>query len=524
MEQGASRAGDAQSLEQELASLVEGTIRSPQTFDSVLATLEDRERMYRLTADTTNAPICARAIIKLYLTHKRASDAIQALSVLMKRRAQSTEATQACVDELVSYLHSRYQGESQRVARELIPLLEPLIKHIAGLIIVESVYISLSIWCMLCYRRVGETEKAVRIAEALNADTAGSLAYADRMDFATQQLEVALWAGEYVKCLILGARVREKTLREVYDGHHAKWLEAIHAADTDNDETLYFHVEQLRGIRRRYYSVMAEAHFRDRNWASYSRCAWEQAQTYLEEVRDVLARGDEVTPEEWSPQIFDLSTLISSAAVAAFLAPRDESSSAVLAGLAQSTLFAENASYVRRHLRPLCAAIHPLSKVLVHSFVTSSGAFDSDWDAVQAKYGPDSADPCSCTRYSRADGEEKGPILGCLRMFTEPGTDVDRAWKALARAYLMHYLRICVTMYSRIPLADLAKLIKCSEEELEEALVSLEDVYLKIDRPAGVVSFQEPETVQARAEKWQGRIRVAIRRVMECSYLVGGGV
>jgi len=576
MAQEPSHADDAPAVEQEVASLIEESVRDPQTFDSTLSTLRDKERLHRLTSDTTNAPICARAIIQLYLAHGRVSEAIQELSVLMKRRAQMSESVQGCVDELALYLHSHYNSETKEVAQELIPLLEPLISHIAGLIVVEGVYVSLSIWCMLCYRRVGQTAKAVHIAETLNADTAGSLAYADRMDFATQQLEVALWAGEHIKCLVLGPRIREKTLREVYEGHHTKWLEALQgvgpAAETDSaggstrdldhpdrpsqpvpdsrpgdeavedvgglgetkippvsgpqrlslarEEELYAPVERLRDIRRRYYAVMADAYFLDKEWASYSRCAWEQARTYLEEVQDVQARGDEVTPEDWEPQLFELATVMSSAAVAAFIALKGGSSSAVLQGLADSAVFAENPAYVKRHLRPLCAAIHPLSKVLVHSFRTHSEAFDSDWESVQATYGPHSADNASCLRYS--NGEDGTPVLGRLRMFTEPGTDVARIWGALTRAYLMYYLRTCTTMYSCVQLSELAKLIKCTEDELEEALVSMENVYMKIDRPGGVVSFQKPETARERTEKWGQRVHMAVRRLIECGYLING--
>jgi len=69
-------------------------------------------------------------------------------------------------------------------------------------------------------------------------------------------------------------------------------------------------------------------------------------------------------------------------------------------------------------------------------------------------------------------------------------------WNDLHKRIVQHNIRVIAGYYSRIRSARLAELLKLDESKTEVLLsemVSTKQLYAKMDRPAGVVSFHKPQ-------------------------------
>lgn len=74
---------------------------------------------------------------------------------------------------------------------------------------------------------------------------------------------------------------------------------------------------------------------------------------------------------------------------------------------------------------------------------------------------------------------------------------------------VQHNLRVVARYYQRIRSARLASLLGLSYDVLEKHLSEIAsggDLYLKIDRPAGIVSFHEPQSPEQVLTEWSSDV------------------
>lgn len=81
--------------------------------------------------------------------------------------------------------------------------------------------------------------------------------------------------------------------------------------------------------------------------------------------------------------------------------------------------------------------------------------------------------------------------------------------QVLRKRVTQHNLRVIAGYYRRIRASRLCELLGLSGEELEVHLAELSssgDAYVKIDRPAGIIGFQEPRQPAAVLSDWASDI------------------
>ncbi|KAG8467445.1 hypothetical protein KFE25_000761 [Diacronema lutheri] len=134
-------------------------------------------------------------------------------------------------------------------------------------------------------------------------------------------------------------------------------------------------------------------------------------------------------------------------------------------------------------------AEHPLYARLVELFTTDEIFTDADVsDALLAEIAPG------------------GPLGKALAQF---GGSAEHITQTMHLRVVQHNMRTLAKFYKRIKMARMATLLTVSEAEAERELsemVSSGAIWARIDRPAGVVSFQKPQQPNELLNDWSGNI------------------
>lgn len=134
-------------------------------------------------------------------------------------------------------------------------------------------------------------------------------------------------------------------------------------------------------------------------------------------------------------------------------------------------------------------AEHPMYAKLVELFTTDEIFTDADvQDGLQAEVGP------------------AGALGSALAQF---GGSAEHISQTMHLRIVQHNMRVLAKFYKRIKMVRVAALLKVPEAEAERELsemVSSGAVWARIDRPAGIVSFQKPQQPNELLDDWSGNI------------------
>jgi len=101
--------------------------------------------------------------------------------------------------------------------------------------------------------------------------------------------------------------------------------------------------------------------------------------------------------------------------------------------------------------------------------------------------------------------------------------DGPKRYKDLHKRVVQHNIRTIAAYYHRITTARLSELLKLSPDESEETLselVSSKQLFAKIDRPAGVVTFTRKETANSLLNAWSSDISELLTLVEKTTHLI----
>jgi len=118
--------------------------------------------------------------------------------------------------------------------------------------------------------------------------------------------------------------------------------------------------------------------------------------------------------------------------------------------------------------------------------------------------------------------EDQEPLNGQLKMV---GTEaLWEHWQTMGHTRTtQHNLRVAAKYYKRIHTARLGNLLGLSTDEVEEHLSTLVgggDLFAKIDRPAGIVSFQKPVTSEETLSDWASDVASLLTLVERTCHLI----
>lgn len=123
--------------------------------------------------------------------------------------------------------------------------------------------------------------------------------------------------------------------------------------------------------------------------------------------------------------------------------------------------------------------------------------------------------------------EQYGPHLTSTDVFSsQPDTADPKAhtrWEDLRKRVIEHNVRVVAKYYTRIRMQRLTQLLDLTEEETEKylsELVTAKTVYAKIDRPAGVVSFERKRDADDVLNEWSGNMKSLLGLLERIDHLI----
>ena len=121
----------------------------------------------------------------------------------------------------------------------------------------------------------------------------------------------------------------------------------------------------------------------------------------------------------------------------------------------------------------------------------------------------------------------KHPVFSNAEMFGK--NRVSEWMKRLRQRVLEHNVRVISGVYCRIRLVRLAEMIGLKPDEAERLvadMVSIDDdensepLYAKMDRPAGIVSFERPQSADTQMTEWASNINDVLELVEKTRHLI----
>lgn len=119
-----------------------------------------------------------------------------------------------------------------------------------------------------------------------------------------------------------------------------------------------------------------------------------------------------------------------------------------------------------------------------------------------------------------------GPHLCSTDVFAESPSGDAKAherWEDLRKRVIEHNVRVVAKYYTRIRMNRLTQLLDLTEEETEKylsELVTAKTVWAKIDRPAGVVSFEKKRDADDVLNEWSGNMKSLLGLLERIDHLI----
>lgn len=504
----------ARGAEEMVEACLSQVAKDPATFPEALEKLESHERITRLSGDTVALPIYAAGILKLHLATGRVAEAFALLQNIFRRRSQATTAMTACANVLNEKLAEYKDGEDDAA---LEPLLRVFVDTLRGVLILEALYLRSGLRLMQLYRRTDDSAGALQLAETLSIDTAGSIAYIERLEGVLTQVDVALAYGKIALAEQVSNRIREKALND-----------AVAAVGRKGDEAL---LRRFEAIRRRYYLALYQIALSDRRSALLARVGWEATKTYLveaERAQQDVCFGTRVPVCHTDEQLNDAARLLSTVVVACLL-DGFSSTQAIVGEIRERGLFCKDDSQAcPRAYRAIASLVHPFARAILSPEYKY-------WHDIEEAFTPFQPIARSVTAYNELpigpEGEESRTFLlemdgttthfGRIDLFTQEVDEegVARLWRRARDAYIEHHVCRAARFYKETTLQQLAALVHCETRDVEHALMTYEG-HVEIDRLTGHISLEKPIPRERRLRAWMEDTRAAITNIARVSQLI----
>lgn len=103
------------------------------------------------------------------------------------------------------------------------------------------------------------------------------------------------------------------------------------------------------------------------------------------------------------------------------------------------------------------------------------------------------------------------------------GKEGEKRWQDFHKRVVQHNIWVCAKYYKRITSARLSSLLLLDEEKAEEFLsemVSSKQLFAKIDRPAGIIVFEEKKSSNDVLNDWGGDVRSLLSLVEKTCHII----
>lgn len=472
------------------------------------------EKQARLANDVPTLKQTALVIVRLCHEQKDWDAVGRAVTTLSKRRAQRGAVVASVVQEAMGWLD---EIDDSATEERLVVVLRDVSE---GKIFAEKERAQLTSILAKMKEAAGDIAEAASIMQEVHVETYGALTKMEKIEFILEQVRLLLLKKDYVRAFIVSKKVQRKGLEE----------------------------PGFEVVKVKFYQLMVEYHMYEKQVFELFQC--HNAIYNTREAAEPGADGDgdaamaDAAGGDGAKDADDASASASAgkdkdkgkkgkteleAKLEAEAKQREAEEKEKLA------LAAESGAYLEQRRDALQHAV---------IFVLLSSHSDEQQEALEALHA-------SIQRRIEAGADQSGelaPFAALLKLFRtaeimqwvtphdavlrahpvlregEGGCEQAAEWYELLHTRAVeHNLRVVAKCYNQVRTAHLAKMLGLSEDACEERVSSLVvagTIFARMDRPAGVISFQRPRPAEEALDDWAGDISELLNLVATTSRLI----
>lgn len=435
--------------------------------EEALAILLSFEKQTRVAADSPSNAKVLVSIIEVCYDAKQIKTLEEHLELLSKRRGHLKSAIAKMVEKACEYVDDFTNVE------EKLKYIECLRKVTDGKIYVEVSRARLTLKLAYIKENKGQIEEAAKILQELQVETYGSMVRKEKIKFILEQIRLCIATKDFIRTQIISKKISTRMLNK--------------------DE---YQQEKLK-----FYKMMIDLSKAERN--SLNVCKNYVAIFHSKNVQE--------NENLWK-------NVVRKAVSFLVLAPYDNEQSDII-----------NRLLVDSRMKYL-----PVCQELLQSFVQKEvvnwnvfkECFENELKTVGWANDSVLADAASEeVKMSVDDGKFVDPIPP-PRITSESAdpTSVEEKLEKLHLRVTEHNIRVISEYYTRITFARLVSLLDISPQQTEKHvsnLVVLGQIYAKIDRPNGIITFtkqqRDPEKL---LNEWSNNINKLMKLVENSSHLI----
>jgi len=325
-------------------------------------------------------------------------------------------------------------------------LIKTLMDICEAKIYVEAESARLHMMLSLIYETSGDLTKACDMIQDVHVETYGSLTKKEKAEYILQQIRLNLLRKDYVRALIQSRKMNRKIIEEADFGE----------------------------IKLSFYKMMIEYH-------SYELNTWEICQCYYKIFDTSITKSNPAA----------LKDALESCVIYLILSKYDNHQSDMMHRLK----LLKEVSTADTDL-PLCASLLTMftTNEIIGTHFPGRLTVESHGCLKKCRYDFTS---------SSAKGEE---IVGEIEIDVDTIATLS---KLLDKRIIQHNFRVLSACYTKIRVSRVCELLQLTPEIVEDCLSEVSsdgDLYLKIDRPAGIVTFQKPMNTEEILSNWASDI------------------
>lgn len=414
----------------------------------MLANLLSLEKKTRLAADARSTVVVCEAIIQSCWNAKDYKSLNEHTSILTKRRAQLQKAIESVIQlgaRLAKEVDTTQPG-GEDIQREMIETLRTVS---SGKMFVELERAQLTKILAEMEERNGKVKEAADILQEIQVETIGSMDVQEKAEYLLDQVRLVLLKKDYVRTEIIAKKLQVKQFNEADAKTNPKW----------------------QAIKVRYYKLMIEYHEHFSHYLDITKA-------YREIFNTASVQAD---PKQWQEALTKL-------VIYGMLAPWDAELSDILNRVATEKKL-EQLPAIKAVLDEFIGSeiiSWPLScdaEFRSNSTFTDAAAeSNSAMSDVAAAAAPRLSDDLDV---SETEAERKEGASSCAQR-----------WNDLHKRIVQHNIRVIGTYYAQLTsdrLGQLLSLAPSKAEVLLSELVSSGQLYARIDRPRGIITFSKPQ-------------------------------
>jgi len=427
--------------------------KKPSELPSVLANLLSLEKKTRLAADAKSTTTVASAILDACWECKDFKALNENISVLTKRRAQLQKVVESVIQHgarLVKEIDTS-KSEGEATQRELIETLRTVS---SGKMFVELERAQLTQLLASMDERAGRVKEAADILQEIQVETIGSMPAQEKVEYLLEQVRLVLAKRDFVRTEIIAKKVDVKQFNE---------------PDAKTDD-------RWQAIKIKYYTLMIEYH---KHYSNYL----EITKAYREIFHTNVIQTDQA---QWRDVLTKL-------VIYGILSPWDAELSDILHRISKE-----------KKLEQLPAVKSVLDEFIGSEVMSWPLSVADEWKQNETFTEVTAS---AVDRDPNAMSDAPTPSSSSVRLSDEldvSETEAERKegagsgaarWNDLHKRIVQHNIRVIGGYYSHIRSERLCQLLQLpahATELLLSDMVSSGQLYAKIDRPQGLISFRRP--------------------------------